>query len=263
MDKGAPFDHEITSTLVGAEDGRLSQREQAATTWLSYLDSVITCAEAIAKTATINGDDAWLLAACLFARSISTARAVVRLIGLDHVVEARMLARSIFENEFYLYRLARDDGSAFAREMQADEAYHHRGLGKAIEAGGEGRSSVQEIINWSLQKSPNAKPLTPRAAISGSEIRDAYVFYKQLSFDAGHPSITALKRHFIESTGNEGLSLKPQIKDGEVMDTAFLASMALLGGCIAANAFGGTTGGEGLEGLVAEYNEIAARPLPA
>jgi hypothetical protein len=141
VDKGAPFDHEITSTLVGAEDGRLSQREQAATTWLSYLDSVITCAEAIAKTATIKGDDAWLLAACLFARSISTARAVVRLIGLDHVVEARMLARSIFENEFYLYRLARDDGSAFAREMQADEAYHHRGLGRAIEAtGGERRS---------------------------------------------------------------------------------------------------------------------------
>jgi hypothetical protein len=63
VDKGAPFDHEITSTLVGAEDGRLSQREQAATTWLSYLDSVITCAEAIAETATIKGDDAWLLAA--------------------------------------------------------------------------------------------------------------------------------------------------------------------------------------------------------
>ena len=149
--------------------------------------------------------------------------------------------------------------------MQADEAYHHRGLGKAIEAtSGKGRSRVQEIINWSLQKSPNAKPLTPRAAISGSEIRDAYVFYKQLSFDAGHPSITALKRHFIESTGNEGLSLKPQIKDGEVMDTAFLASMALLGGCIAANnAFGGTTVGERLEELVAEYHKITARTLPA
>jgi hypothetical protein len=38
---------------------------------------------------------------------------------------------------------------------------------------------------------------------------------------------------------------------------------ALLGGCIANDAFGGTTGGEGLEGLVAEYNEIAARPPPA
>ena len=48
------------------------------------------------------------------------------------------------------------------------------------------------------------------------------------------------------------------------MDTTFLASMALLGGCIAANnAFGGTTGGERLDGLVAEYRAIAARTHPA
>ena len=34
--------------------------------------------------------------------------------------------------------------------------------------------------------------------------------------------------------------------------------------CIAANdAFGRTTGGERLEGLVAEYDELAARSLPA
>jgi hypothetical protein len=107
------------------------------------------------------------------------------------------------------------------------------------------------------------RPLTLKATISGTEIRDAYVFYKQLSFDAGHPSITALKRHFVESDGNEGFSLEPQLKDDEAMDTAFLASMALLGGCIAANdAFGRTAGGEQLEGLVAEYHEIAARTHP-
>jgi hypothetical protein len=206
-----------------------------------------------------------LLAACLFARSISTARAVVRLIGLGHVVEARMLVRSIFENEFYLYRLAQDDGT-FVREMEDDEAHHHHGfikaieaLGKALEATGrEGFSRAEEIVDWS--KSPSAKPLNLRAAISGTEIRDAYVFYKQLSFDAGHPSITALKRHFGESAETGGLSLKPRIKDGEVMDTAFLASMALLGSCIAVNdAFGRTTGGEHLDGLVAEYQEIVAR----
>jgi hypothetical protein len=88
VDKGAPSGSFRPLGYIGAcgaEDGGLSQREQAAATWLSYLDSVITCAEAMAKTASIKGDDARLLAACLFARSISTARAVVRLIGLDHV----------------------------------------------------------------------------------------------------------------------------------------------------------------------------------
>jgi hypothetical protein len=173
-----------------------------------------------------------------------------------------MLARSIFENEFYLYRLAQDDGRAFAREMRADEAHHHRALGEAIKTtldDEEGRSRVQKIIDWSRQKNPKAKKLlSPKGAISGTDIKDAYVFYKQLSFDAGHPSITALNRHCVKSA--KTLSLKPRLKDQEATDTAFLASMALLGGCIAAdNAFDGTAGGERLERLVAEYHEIAAR----
>jgi Family of unknown function (DUF5677) len=248
---------------------------QDAALWLSYLDRIIACGEGIAETARIKNDDARLpklLAACLLARSVSTARAVVHLIGLGHVVEARMLARSILENEFYLFRLARDDGSAFAREMFADEAYYHHALGQTMlkeeqarEAmGGEEQSRIQAIVKQVRQESPNAAPLKPQKVISGTDISSASVLYQKLSSDAAHPSLTALKRHFVQSAGTEGLLLKPRIKDGEVMDTAFLASMALLGGCIAANdALGGTAGGERLEGLVAEYNETVARTLPA
>jgi hypothetical protein len=246
---------------------------QDAATWLGCLDRIIACAEGIAETARINPtEDAEQLAACLLARSISTARAVVRLIRLDHVVEARMLTRSIFENAFYLYRLAQD-GSAFADEMKADEILHHRALSrvldKAIEATGrEVSSRMREIINRSLQQSPKGKALNPKELISGGLIKDAYVFYKHLSFDAGHPSITALKRHFVESAGNKGFSLEPQLEDGEATTTFFYASMALLIGCITANnALGRTTGGEQLEGLVEEFNKefnkIMARALPA
>ena len=47
------------------------------------------------------------------------------------------------------------------------------------------------------------------------------------------------------------------------MDTAYLASVALLWSCIVANeALGGTPGGEQLEELVAEYREILARTHP-
>ena len=248
---------------------------QDAALWLSCVDLIMACREGIVETARIKNDDARLpklLAACLLARSVSTARAVVHLIGLGHVVEARMLARSIFENEFYLFRLARDDGSAFAREMFADEAYYHHALGQTMlkeeqarEAmGGEEQSCVQAIVKQVRQESPIAAPLKPQKVISGTDISSASVLYQKLSSDAAHPSLTALKRHFVQNAGTEGLLLKPRIKDGEVMDTAFLASMALLGGCIAANdAFGRTAGGERLEGLVAEYHEIVARTLPA
>jgi hypothetical protein len=251
------------------------RKPRDAALWLGYLDRIIACGEGIAETARIKNDDARLpklLAACLLARSVSTARAVVHLIGLGHVVEARMLARSILENEFYLFRLARDDGSAFAHEMFADEAYYHHALGQTMlkeeqarEAmGGEEQSRIQAIVKQVRQESPNAAPLKPQKVISGTDISSASVLYQKLSSDAAHPSLTALKRHFVQSAGTEGLLLKPRIKDGEVMDTAFLASMALLGGCIAANdALGGTAGGERLEGLVAEYDKLAARSLPA
>jgi hypothetical protein len=141
---------------------------------------------------------------------------------------------------------------------------NHRGLGKAIKEGlveakvAEGQSRVQEIIEWSVRENPGAKRLTLNTVLSNTDIKEAYVYYKQLSFDAGHPSITAPKRHFVESVGI--VSLKPPIEDGEGMNTAFYASMALLGGCIAANeAFGRTVGGDRLEGLVAEFKRIAAR----
>jgi hypothetical protein len=122
-------------TTTGRDD-RLSRGEQdGAALWLAYLGRIIACGEGIAETARIQaceGSDARLLAACLLARSISTASAVVHLIGLGHVVEARILARSLFENKFYLYRLARDDGSAFVSGMFADEAYYHGARGQTM-----------------------------------------------------------------------------------------------------------------------------------
>jgi hypothetical protein len=255
--------------VTAAPNGGLNR---GAATWLGYLDRIIACGEGVAETARIKDDDARLLAACLLARSISTARAVVHLICLGHVVEARMLARSIFENKFYLYRLARD-GSAFAREMLADEVYHRGAQGETMfkeeqareTMGEESRARMKAFIKELRQENPNAKALNPKNAISGTDIGAAYPFYQLLSSDAGHPSVTALNRHVVEATEEiVGLSLKPRIEEREVMDTAFLAAMALRGVCVAANvAFGGTTGGEQLDGLVAEYHEIAARTLRA
>jgi hypothetical protein len=93
---------------------------QDVATWLGCLDRIIACGEDIAQTARIKageGAGARVLAAGLLVRSISTAHAVGPLIARGHVVEARMLVRSMFENMFYLFRLAQDDGSVFARQM--------------------------------------------------------------------------------------------------------------------------------------------------
>ena len=134
-----------------------------------------------------------------------------------------MLARSIFENEFYLYRLARD-GSAFVREMVADEVYYRGALGETMfkeeqarEAmGEERRARMRAFIKGLRQESSNAKPLKPKDAISGTDVSAAYAYYQELSFDAGHPSITALNRYVVETTENEivGLSLGLGLRTG-------------------------------------------------
>jgi hypothetical protein len=247
------------------------RKPQDAALWLGYLDRIIACGEGIAETARFKDDDVRVLAACLLARSISTARAVVHLIGLGHVVEARMLTRSIFENGFCLYRLAKEDGGTFAREMFADEVFYRGVRGQTMlkedqaseVIGEEGQSRIRAILKQRPpQDSPKATPLKPQKVISDTEISSGSVIYQMLSSDAAHPSITALRRHRVESTGTRGISLKPPIKAGEAMETAVLASIALLIVCPAANdAFGRTTGGERLDGLVAEYDELAARPL--
>jgi Family of unknown function (DUF5677) len=249
-------------TTTGRE-GRLNLGEQGgAALWLAYLGRIIACAKGIAETMRIKGDDAMLpklLAAYLLARSISTARAIERLIGLGHAVEARMLTRSVFENAFYLSRLAQDDGSDFARQMQDDDDYYRGRLGKTIltAVGGEVGPRVEEVVRELLNKNPNARALKLPEVISGGEIEAAYALHKQLSFDTVHPSITALERH--KGTGPGGLSLKPQIKDGEA-NTASLASKALLYACLSANtALGGTTWDDRLVTLIKEHNDLAAR----
>ena len=130
---------------------------------------------------------------------------------------------------------------------------------------GRGKPSPHTgFIKELRQEKPNAKPLNPKDALSGTDISAAYPFYQQC-----RPTPAMLRsRRLIDILSRptkeiEGLSLKPRIKDGEVMDTAFLASMALLGVCIAADiAFGRTTGGERLDGLKTEYFEIANRTPP-
>lgn len=245
--------------------------QDAAVVWLSYLDKVAACAEIIARTARIDfTEDAQGLAVCLLARSISSARATARLISLDHVVEARILTRSMYENTFYLHKLAQEDRSDFVRKMREDEVYYHDVRGQTMldekqsreTIGDENKTRIQSILNDLRKTGQKPRPLKPQTVISGDEISAAVVFYQLLSLDAAHPSITALKRHFVATNGR--FSQDPQLKDDEVMNTAYLASLALLWGCIAANdAVGKTPGGEQLEELHAEYNEIAARTHPA
>jgi hypothetical protein len=109
-------------------------------------------------------------------------------------------------------------------------------------------------------------PLKPREVIKKYDVRDAYIFYQQLSGDAAHPSVTALNRHVIAGKDGaiRGLMVVPPINVAEVMDTTSYAAMALLGvGIAATTIFGGTPKDPQLEELTAEYQALAAATLGA
>ena len=105
-------------------------------------------------------------------------------------------------------------------------------------------------------------PLKPREVIKKYDVRDAYIFYQELSADAAHPSLNALN---VISGPNEeikGLILMPPVHVKQVLETSFYAAMALLGVGIAADTiFGGTSSRQKLEALYAEYHALADATL--
>ena len=172
-------------------------------------------------------------------------------------------------NTFYLHKLAQDDRNGFVRQMQDDDPTYRDARGQTLlnekqarEAlGEEHKARIGTVLNELRKEGSKPKPLKPQKIISGDDVSAGVVFYQLLSSDAAHPSITALKRHFVESGGNGGFSLEPQLKNGETTDTAYLASLAMLWCCIAANdALGKTTGGEQLDDGCGVQRDRGANP---
>jgi hypothetical protein len=242
--------------------------EAPITDWLAHLRRVVACAEAIAATATISTAEVRspkLLSICLLARSTLNAQAAAILLQDGFVVEARTLARSILENKFYLYALA-TDGERFIQKMVDDEIRSQTARGQTLlSQAREGMpDDIRERLHGYLRALRDERPngttsLNPKAIVESTDISAAYVFYQHLSADAAHPSLKALNRHVVTTQQEEirAISLKPPMRIGEVRETALIATMALLGVCVAANQIlGATTGGESLPALVKEYQGL-------
>jgi hypothetical protein len=123
---------------------------------------------------------------------------------------------------------------------------------------------LRERLQQLKQQRPNARLINAKNTAKDSVIRPAYLFYSQLSGDAAHPSITALKRHSIKLGENGetvlGLDLYPPERGSEVADTVNIACHAVLGTCVAVNQILGFTAASLLlNGLVAEYEELGGK----
>jgi hypothetical protein len=119
------------------------------------------------------------------------------------------------------------------------------------------RARIQQIKD----RRPKAKLLNPKEALKDSVMKKAYLFYSQLSGDAAHPSITALKRHLLRLHEDDdlllGLDIQPTERGMEVADTVNIACNAVLATCVGVNQIlGGTTVSEFLKQLFEEYDAM-------
>jgi hypothetical protein len=257
-------------SIAGQSSSAMAERRK----WIAFAGKLLALCVEILKASSIQITEKRfaepkVLALALLCRTYMNLRGVIAVAREGLVVEARTLTRSCYENMFFVAGLV-EKGHEFVAAMYDDDlkSLRSRGefvledlgdldpLGSAMAA--QLRTRIQEL----RERRPKAKLLNVKEALKGSQVRQAYLFYSQLSGDAAHPSITALKRHllrFVEN-GEEvwGLDIHPVEKGTEVADAVNVACNAVLGTCVGVEQIlGATTAQPLLKQLFDEYGTLS------
>jgi hypothetical protein len=210
--------------------------------------------------------DPKVIALALLSRSLGHFKAIPRLLEIGLIVEARTLTRCIFENLFMQGRLA-EQGDAFVQRMADDTAKSRQSRGGWVLGWldeQEGDSPYEEGLRETMDKLRTLYP-KPRA-INYAEItrdgslKNTYLWYKQLSSDAAHPTLEALTRHITkEGDGSLLVSVEPVPSEKDTLDTMEWACQALMGVMVGADQIAGPVkGGEKLPALCDEFMRFAS-----
>jgi hypothetical protein len=161
-----------------------------------------------------------------------------------------------------------ESGDQFVQKMVNDVAKSRQSRGSWVlgwldeqKAG----SPYEEGLRATMEKLRTLYP-KPRAIdfgeiTKGGSLKNAYLWYKQLSSDAAHPSLEALTRHITkEADGSLLISVEPAASEKDILDTIEWACQALMGVIVGANQVAGPVrAGEKLPGLCDEFLQLASR----
>lgn len=198
----------------------------------------------------------------LLARTISNLKGTLIMVREGRVVEARVLARCCFENQFWIGGLA-SDGQAFRSAMLHDEMKKRQTRGEMLfKLNSEMEDDVeQKLRKWLREHKQwnDSKTLSPKQVAMKTDIGRSYIFYDQLSSDAAHPTVNALNRYIVpaDDDGIRSIDMNPVPSDEELAYTLNIASLAVMGVLIGANqVLGDTPGGAALNALADEYKAL-------
>ena len=254
-----PKDHDIP----------LGERQK----WIAFASKLLTLCVEIMRAPDVQitekgFEEPKFLALAVLCRTYMNLKGVIAVAKEGLAVEARTLARSCIENSIFAAGLF-EKGDEFVTLMRDHDLRSIRAEGEFVLAdqddldpfGAEMTKLVRSRLRQIKEQRPNARLLKVQDAASDSEIRRAYLLFMQLSADAAHPTIRALKRHLVQTVENGervlGLDIHPVERGAEVADTVNTACNAVLGVCVAVNQIlGGTAANELLNKLFAEYEAM-------
>lgn len=118
------------------------------------------------------------------------------------IVESRTLARSCYENVYVLSALKRD-GEVFVKAMVADEMHARKTGSRWILNLRERTAHVDSAAVENIRANLAHIEAMPEGTVrhrydriaERAGVGEPYIFYKQLSWDAAHPSPQALSRY--------------------------------------------------------------------
>lgn len=163
------------------------------TRWVAFADKQLRLGYEVAGSAgpaILRNNDVGirLKAVSLIARSLSNMRGMLAMVREKRIVEARVLARCILENEFWAAGFA-DDPDKFEKAMSDHDLNKRGSSGQMLLAAGQIPDEIERNIRKWLRDNKGwnkAKSVGPKQVAKDAQPGDAYVFYNRLSEDA-HP----------------------------------------------------------------------------
>jgi uncharacterized protein DUF5677 len=205
--------------------------------------------------------DPKVIALALLSRSLCHFKAIPRLLEMGLIVEARTLTRCIFENLFVQGALA-EGGDTFVQKMADDAAKSRQSRGIWVlgwldeqEEDSPYEAGLRDTMDKLRALYPKPRAINFGEITKESSLKNAYLWYKQLSSDAAHPSLEALSRHIAKEADRSLLiSVEPTAREKDILDTIEWACQALMGVIVGANQIAGPVeAGEKLPSLADEF----------
>jgi hypothetical protein len=252
--------------------GKKMTNEQMA---LEFEDKLYASAMNVVGAATGQIDNKWnrdpkIIGLTILCRTLSTFKAALVLVRAGQVMEARMLARPLYENCLWIAAL-RERRTKFVEEMVEDDALNRRTLGQitmklTAQHGGDvnnpGAMLLRQIIRELADTYKDPRKLYASDVAAMGVIGLYYVDYTRLSLDSLHCSFTALGRHIkservLENRTMVNISIEPQLHNDEIAKTVRHLCRAVMAVAITANELmGNTSTGGQLTTAVQEFDRM-------